>query len=49
MAKKDKEQLLSLWQNNNGAKFAVVSRMESNIFKKLEKALDFVTNIIDAY
>ena len=48
-AKKDKEQLLSLWQNNNGAKFAVVSRMESNIFKKLEKALDFVTNIIDAY
>ena len=49
-AKKDKEQLLSLWNNNsNGAKFAVVSRMESNIFKKLEKALDFVTNIIDAY
>ncbi len=48
-AKKDKEQLLALWQSNNGAKFAVVSRMESNIFKKLEKALDFVTNIIDAY
>lgn len=48
-AKKEKEQLLSLWQSNTGAKFAVVSRMESNIFKKLEKALDFVTNIIDAY
>ena len=48
-AKKDKEQLLSLWNSNNGAKFAVVSRMESNIFKNLEKALDFVTNIIDAY
>ena len=27
----------------------VVSRMESNIFKKLEKALDFVGNIIDSY
>ena len=48
-AKKDKEQLLALWNGNNGAKFAVVSRMESNIFKKLEKALDFVTNILDAY
>ena len=48
-AKKDKEQLLALWQSNPGVKFAVVSRMESNIFKKLEKALDFVTNIIDAY
>lgn len=48
--KKDKEQLLTLWNSNKtGAKFAVVSRMESNIFKKLEKALDFVTNIIDSY
>lgn len=48
-AKKDKEQLLSLWKSNQGVKFAVVSRMESNIFKKLEKALDFVTTIIDSY
>ena len=48
-AKKDKDKLLTLWNSNNGVKFAVVSRMESNIFKKLEKALDFVTNIIDAY
>lgn len=47
--KKNKEELLSLWNANQGAKFAVVSRMESNIFKKLEKALDFVTNIIDSY
>lgn len=47
--KKGKEELLSLWKNNSGVKFVVVSRMESNIFKKLEKALDFVTNIIDSY
>lgn len=47
--KKGKDQLLSLWNSNPGVKFVVVSRMESNIFKKLEKALDFVTNIIDAY
>ena len=47
--KKGKDQLLSLWNSNPRVKFAVVSRMESNIFKKLEKALDFVTNIIDSY
>ena len=47
--KKGKEELLSLWNSNSGVKFAVVSRMESNIFKKLEKALDFVGNIIDSY
>ena len=47
--KKGKEELLSLWNSSNGVKFAVVSRMESNIFKELEKALDFVTNIIDNY
>ena len=48
-AKKEKEQLLALWNNNQGVKFAVVSRMESNIFKKLEKSLDFVTNLMDAF
>ncbi len=47
--KKGKEELLALWNSNTGAKFAVVSRMESNIFKKLEKALDFITNIMDNY
>ncbi len=47
--KKKKEELLALWNNNRGVKFVVVSRMENNIFKKLEKALDFVTNIINAY
>ncbi len=47
--KKGKEELLTLWKSQNGAKFAVVSRMESNIWKKLEKALDMVTNIIDSY
>ena len=47
--KKGKEELLSLWNSNSGVKFAVVSRMESNIFKKLEMALDFVGNIIDSY
>ena len=47
--KKGKEELLALWQSQKGVKFAVVSRMESNIWKKLEKALDFVTNIIDNY
>ena len=47
--KKGKEELLALWNSQSGVKFAVVSRMESNIWKKLEKALDFVTNIIDSY
>ena len=47
--KKGKDQILTLWNNSNGQKFVVVSRMESNIFKKLEKALDFVTNILDSY
>ena len=47
--KKGKDQLITLWNNNPGVKFVVVSRMESNIFKKLEKALDFVTNILDSY
>lgn len=48
-AKKDKEQLLALWRSNKGAKFAVVSRMENNIFKKMEKAMDFVNIIFDSY
>ncbi len=48
-AKKNKEELLSLWNSNKGSKFAVVSRMESNIFKKMERALDFTTSIIDAF
>lgn len=47
--KKGKEELLSLWNNNREVKYVVVSRMESNIFKKLEKALDFVTTILDSY
>ena len=47
--KKGKEELLSLWNSQKGAKFAVVSRMEKNIFKKMEKALDFMTNILDSY
>jgi len=47
--KKGKKELLALWNSQSDVKFAVVSRMESNIWKKLEKALDFVTNIIDNY
>ena len=47
--KKGKDELLTLWNNNPGVKFAVVSRMESNIFKKLEKSLDFFNTITDVY
>ena len=47
--KKGKEELLALWNSQKGVKFAVVSRMENNIFKKMEKALDFMTNILDSY
>ena len=47
--KKGKDQLLTLWNSNREVKYVVVSRMESNIFKKLEKALDFVTTVLDSY
>ena len=47
--KKDKEQLMKLWKNNQGVKFAVVSRMEKNIFKKLEKAMDFINVLGDSF
>ncbi len=47
--KKGKDELLTLWNNNPGVKFAVVSRMESNIFKKLEKSLDFFNTITDVF
>lgn len=48
--KKGKEDLMKLWNNNSqGAKFAVVSRMEKNIFKKLEKAMDFINVIGDSF
>lgn len=47
--KKDKDKLMTLWKNNQGSKFAVVSRMEKNIFKKLEKAMDFINVIGDSF
>ena len=45
-----KEDLMKLWNTNHqSVKFAVVSRMEKNIFKKLEKAMDFINVIGDSF